>query len=228
LKKICIAIDGPAGSGKSTIAKILSKKLKILYIDTGAMYRAVAYYVIKCNKDTKNSIEISNIVKELDVDIDFNNGEQRVLLNNEDITDKLRTPEISMGASNVAANPKVREKLVALQREIAVKNSVVMDGRDIGSYVLPKAELKIYLNASIEERAKRRFDEIGMKCNMDINDIKRDIEIRDENDKNRKIAPLKKVKEAIEIDTSKLSIDEVVDKIISLYSNINEGMVNSL
>jgi cytidylate kinase len=219
LEKSCIAIDGPAGSGKSTIARLLSKKLNMVYIDTGAMYRAVAYHVLRNHINADNETEVSNIISNMKMEIKYENGNQRIFVDGEDITKRIRTGEVSMGASKVAKHILVREKLLNIQRNIASENEVVMDGRDIASHVLPNAKLKIYLNASIEERAKRRFKEMDFEKDK-FEEIKRDIELRDEADKSRKNAPLIKVDDAIEIDTSNLKIKDVIDKIINLYSNI--------
>lgn len=223
MKKISIAIDGPAGSGKSTIAKMISKELNILYIDTGAMYRGFAYYLLKKGIDTKGEKEILSQLDSLEMEVVFEDGHQNIFINDKNITSKLRTPEVSIGASNVAMHLCVREKLVKLQRKIAGENGVIMDGRDIGSHVLPNAQLKIYLNASIEERAKRRFNESYSKESVNLDEIKKSIQVRDENDRNRENSPLKKVADAVEIDTSNLSIGEVADKIINLYKTIEIG-----
>jgi CMP/dCMP kinase len=223
LKNLSIAIDGPAGAGKSTLAKIISKTLGIVYLDTGAMYRAVALKAVVKGINTLDKALLAEIVKDIDIKIKYTGNEQQIYLDNEDVSKKIRTPEISIGASNVATVPAVRVKMVELQREIALKNNVVMDGRDIGTYVLPNADLKIFLTASIEERAKRRYDEQIEKGekNITIEEVKKDIEYRDKNDSSREFAPLSKAEDAIELDTTGLTILEVADKIMSLYRGVN-------
>ena len=220
-KRVSIAIDGPAGAGKSTIAKMISKKLKIVYLDTGAMYRAVALKAIRQNIDTRDEEKLSKLVKDINIEVRHINEEQRIYLDGEDVTNLIRTPEISIGASNVAVIPEVRLKMVELQREIASKCSVVMDGRDIGTYVLPNATLKIFLTASIEERAKRRYNEQLLKGITDVSleDVKNDILYRDKNDSSRAFAPLAKAEDAVELDTTNMSIEEVVNKILGLIED---------
>lgn len=217
MERINIAIDGPAGAGKSTIAKIISKTLGIIYLDTGAMYRAVALKAISTGINCMDSIALSEMVSNIDIEIKYTGSEQHIYLDGVDVSSDIRTPEISTGASNVAVVPAVRLKMVELQREIATQNDVVMDGRDIGTYVLPNAKLKVFLTASIEERAGRRFKELIEKGNTTINleDVKKDIEYRDKNDSNRAFAPLSKAKDAVELDTTDLSIEEVAKKIMS-------------
>jgi len=221
-KKISIAIDGPAGAGKSTIAKLISKKLKIVYLDTGAMYRSVALKAIRQNIDTQDAKKVSDLVKDINIEVKHINEEQRIYLDGEDVTDFIRTPEVSIGASNVAVIPEVRIKMVELQRDIASKCSVVMDGRDIGTYVLPNATLKIFLTASIEERAKRRYNEQLLKgiTNVSYEEVKNDILYRDKNDSSRAFAPLAKAEDDIELDTTNINIDEVVSKILGLIEDI--------
>ena len=222
MKKINIAIDGPAGAGKSTIAKEISKKLGIIYMDTGAMYRAVALKSIKEGLDSFEKNEISLMVQNIDLKIEYENGQQKVILDGENINGLIRTPEVTKASSNVAVIPEVRIKLVELQREIAKEKSIVMDGRDIGTYVLPNADIKIFLNASPEERAKRRFieqKEKGMDT-VTIEDVKKDISYRDKNDSEREFAPLKKAEDAIEIDTTNMNIGEVINKIMSYVNEL--------
>ncbi|TYQ15405.1 UNVERIFIED_CONTAM: cytidylate kinase [Acetivibrio alkalicellulosi] len=220
-KIISIAIDGPAGAGKSTIAKSISSKLGILYLDTGAMYRAVALKANRENIDTKNKDELSKLVKSIDIKVIYSHGEQKVYLDGEDVTAHIRTPEVSLGASNVATVPDVRIKMVELQREIASDNSVVMDGRDIGTYVLPKADVKIFLTADVKERAKRRYSEQVLKgvTNITLEAVLEDIEYRDKNDSSREFAPLSKASDAIEIDTTNMKIEEVVNTILEYVNN---------
>lgn len=214
--KINIAIDGPAGAGKSTIAKMVSKTFGIIYLDTGAMYRTVALKAINEGMDTSSVSCLSDLVESINIRIDYSMEEQRIFLDGNDVTSLIRTPEVSIGASNVAVVPGVRLRMVELQRAIAKENSVVMDGRDIGTYVLPDADFKFFLTASVDERARRRFEEQkqkGMTC-MSLEDVKKDIEYRDKNDSGREFAPLKKADDAVEIDTTYLNIEQVAEKII--------------
>jgi cytidylate kinase len=216
--RVNIAIDGPAGAGKSTIARRIADKLGMLYIDTGAMYRAVALKTINNSFDTTDKDKVLSILKDIDINIIHVNKEQHVILDGKDVNMEIRTPEISIGASNVAVIPEVRLKLVQIQRKIANDNDVVMDGRDIGSFVLPNANLKIFLSASVDERSNRRLKELHEKNVNDISfeDVKNDIITRDKNDSTRNFAPLIKADDAIEVDTTEMTIDEVVKKIISL------------
>jgi cytidylate kinase len=216
LKKISIAIDGPAGAGKSTVAKKIAEKLGILYLDTGAMYRAVALKAIRQGINTKDVNDVSELVSDINIDVKYIENIQHEYLEGEDVTGLIRTPEVSVGASDVAAVKQVRIKMVEIQRKIASQYSVVMDGRDIGTYVLPKADLKIFLTASIEERALRRYNELIERKNfVDLCNIRKDIEYRDQNDSSRSFAPLQKAEDAVEIDTTKMTIDEVVGKILN-------------
>ena len=210
-----IAIDGPAGAGKSTVAKLISKELGYIYIDTGAMYRAFGLYLLNNNIDVNDEDAISKVVEKVNISIEFVQGEQKIYLNNEDVTDKIRTPEIGQAASSCSVHKCVREKLVALQQELANKQSVVMDGRDIGSVVLPNANLKIFLTASVEVRAKRRILDYKQKgIEKPLDEMIKEIEERDYRDSHRENSPLTQVKDAILIDSSNMSIDDVVDKII--------------
>lgn len=212
-----IAIDGPAGAGKSTIAKMAAKKLDFIYVDTGAMYRAMALYFLRREIDAKDEKKIAEACEHINVTIAYQEGEQQVLLNGENVNAFIRTEEVSMMTSNTSKYPAVREKLLYLQRELAAANNVVMDGRDIGTCVLPDAELKIYLTASASERAKRRYLEQKERgVESDLAQIERDIIARDEQDMNREIAPLKQAEDAIYLDTSDMTIEEVVTKIVSL------------
>ena len=212
MKTINIAIDGPAGAGKSTIAKNLAKDRNMVYVDTGAMYRAIGLY---CSRKGIAGDDEATIVGELDninVSIAYENGEQVVYLNGENVNGLIRTPEAGNMASAVSVFGKVREKMVELQQNLAKTTSVVMDGRDIGTVVLPNAEVKIYLTASSEVRAKRRFDELvakGMEC--DLATLQKEIEERDYRDMNREVSPLKKAEDAVELDTSYMTIPEVVE-----------------
>ena len=212
-----IAIDGPAGAGKSTIAKLLSKELGYIYVDTGAMYRAMAVYFTKNNIDPYDEEAIKAAADKVNIDIEYSNGIQQVILNNENVTHLLRAEETGKMASKVSKYSAVRTKLVDLQRELAKKNNCIMDGRDIGSVVLPDAYLKVFLTATSDARAKRRYDELiskGQEANYDT--IKKDIEDRDYEDSHREISPLKQAEDAVLVDTSDLNIEEVVSKIKEL------------
>ena len=198
-----IAIDGPAGAGKSTVAKMAAKKLDFIYVDTGAMYRAMALYFLRREIDAKDEKKIAEACEHINVTIAYQEGEQQVLLNGENVNAFIRTEEVSMMTSNTSKYPAVREKLLYLQRELAAANNVIMDGRDIGTCVLPDAELKIYLTASASERAKRRYLEQKERgVESDLAQIERDIIARDEQDMNREIAPLKQAEDAIYLDTA--------------------------
>ncbi len=221
MKVINVAIDGPAGAGKSTIAKKIAKELNFIYVDTGALYRAIAFFSLKNSANTKIEDEISLLLPKINLEIKFINNEQRVFLNDEDVSDLIRTPEISMSASNVSAHPSVRKFLLDLQKKIASENNIIMDGRDIGTVILPNADVKIFLTADAKERAKRRYDELTAKSmQVDFEIILKEIIERDENDSNRAVAPLKCANDAIKIDSTKMSILEVVDTIKSLILKI--------
>lgn len=212
-----IAIDGPAGAGKSTIAKKVAKTKGFIYVDTGAMYRAMAYYLLTEKVNPENAKEIEDKCKGADITIRYVDGEQVVLLNGANVNGVLRTEEVGNMASTTSKNPKVRERLTQLQKELAAKNDVVMDGRDIGTCVLPNADVKIYLTASSAVRAKRRFDELTAKGeSCDIKKIEEDIVKRDQQDMSREIAPLKQAEDAHFVDSSYMTIEEVVQKILSL------------
>ena len=216
-KQYLIAIDGPVGAGKSTVAKITAQKLNIIYIDTGAMYRSVGLYVIRHGLDPKNADDVNSVLDEINLDVKLSNEGQMIFLNGEDVTKLIRTPEISMAASNVSAIPEVRAKMVNIQRELANSKSVIMDGRDIGTVVLPNATTKIFLNGSLDVRAERRYKELirkGQKVTLE--EVKNDIVKRDENDMSRAASPLKKAEDAIELDTTGKSLDEVVSEVIKL------------
>lgn len=211
-----IAIDGPAGAGKSTIAKLAAKSLGYVYVDTGAMYRAIALYVINNDVDYEDETSLKNALQNINIEIKYVEGAQRVLLNGDDVSEKIRQEAVGNMASKVAAKGPVREKLLQLQRDIAASTDVIMDGRDIGTFVLPNAECKIYLTASVQVRAKRRYDELLAKGETPcLEQIEKDIELRDYQDMNREIAPLKQAEDAIYIDSSDMTIEEVVDKICS-------------
>lgn len=210
-----IAIDGPAGAGKSTIAKLVAKELNAIYVDTGAMYRAIAIYFLRHGLDPDVPEQVDEACENIEISISYENGVQQVWLNSENVTSLLRTEEVGNMASKSSAKQPVRQKLLQLQRDMAVKYKVVMDGRDIGTNVLPNAEVKIYLTASTEERAKRRYEELvqkGEACSLE--DIERDIADRDRQDMSRAIAPLKQAEDAYYLDSSKLTIPEVVAEIL--------------
>ncbi len=212
-----VAIDGPAGAGKSTIAKAVARKLGLIYVDTGAMYRAMALFMIRKKVDPQDAEAISAKCKEADITIDYENGEQVVRLNGENVNDMLRTEEVGNMASVTSVQPAVRVKLVELQQALAKVRDCIMDGRDIGTCVLPDAQVKIYLTASSEVRAKRRYDELTAKGETcDLAKIKADIEERDYRDMNREHSPLKQAEDAILVDSSYMTIEEVVEKIIGL------------
>ncbi|QBE98618.1 Cytidylate kinase [Blautia producta] len=207
-----IAIDGPAGAGKSTIARALAKRLSYIYVDTGAMYRAMALYLLRENISADDSGRIEKACESVDISIIHEDGVQKVLLNGEDVSSLIRSEEVGNMASASAQNGRIREKLVELQRQLAAKTDVVMDGRDIGTCVLPNADVKIYLTASVHTRAVRRFKEYlekGMEA--DLAQIEADIEKRDHQDMNREISPLKKAEDAVLLDSSDMTIGEVLD-----------------
>ena len=212
-----IAIDGPAGAGKSTIAKEVAKTLGYIYVDTGAMYRAMALYFIRKGIDAKDGEAIENAADGCEVTITYQDGEQQVLLNGENVNGLIRTEEVSRMASASSVNRKVRLKMVELQRALSRKENVVMDGRDIGTYVLPDAEVKIYLTASTAERARRRYKEYLEKgISADLSEIEKEIIERDERDMNREFAPLKKAEDAVLIDSSEMTAEEVRDAVLKL------------
>lgn len=207
-----IAIDGPAGAGKSTIAKLVAKRLGYVYVDTGAMYRAIALYLINHDIDVNHEDKVKDACSEITVEIKYENDIQNVYLNGENVSSKIRQEQVGNMASKAAAKKPVRDKLLSLQRDIAASADVIMDGRDIGTFVLPDAELKIYLTASVETRAKRRYDELVLKDeHPDIEKIEEDIKQRDYQDMHRDIAPLTQAEDAVYLDTSDMNIDEVVN-----------------
>ncbi|MBD5144046.1 MAG: (d)CMP kinase [Ruminococcus sp.] len=215
MKKINIAIDGPSGAGKSSISKAVAEELGFIHVDTGAMYRAIGLYALQ--NDCTAPEKITEKIHEIIIELKFINGMQRVLLCGEDVTDYIRSPEVSMMASNVSAVPAVRAYLLDLQKKIALENNIIMDGRDIGSVVLPNADLKIFLTASPEERASRRYLELNEKPDCpSYEEILKDIRQRDKNDMNREIAPLCQAEDAILIDSSNMGFHEVVEHIQAL------------
>lgn len=214
-----IAIDGPAGAGKSTIARRVAKELSFIYVDTGAMYRAMALYLLCKNVDRDNANQIGEVCQNAEISIEYQNGEQIVLLNGENVNTYLRTEEVGNMASVSSAVPRVREKLLSLQRKLAQSMNVVMDGRDIGTTILPDADVKIYLTASSYTRARRRYLELqekGTDCNLD--EIQRDIEERDQRDMNREVSPLRQADDAVLVDSSDLTIQQVVDRILEIFN----------
>ena len=219
-----IAIDGPAGAGKSTIAKKVAKELSCVYVDTGAMYRAMALYLLRQKVSRENTSEIGTTCQNADITIEYQDGVQIVLLNGENVNEFLRTEEVGNMASVSSAIPEVRQKLLNLQRKLAATMNVVMDGRDIGTTILPDAEVKIYLTASSLTRARRRYLELqekGIDCNLE--EIQKDIEERDERDMNRAVSPLKQAKDAVLVDSSDMTIEQVVSCILEIYhSRVSE------
>lgn len=211
---ISIAIDGPAGAGKSTIARLLAEKMNYIYVDTGAMYRAMAVYFTQKHINPDDESEINKAVADVDITIEYVNGEQQVILNGDNVTGLLRTEETGNMASKTSKYARVRSKLVHLQRKLATTTDVIMDGRDIGTTVLPDAFVKIYLTADTQARAKRRFDELqkkGENCNLE--EIAEDIQRRDYADMHREISPLKQAEDAVLVDTSNMSVNEVIEEI---------------
>ncbi|MGN0368327.1 MAG: (d)CMP kinase [Wujia sp.] len=219
-----IAIDGPAGAGKSTIAKLVAKNNGYIYVDTGAMYRCIAWYVIRENIDPEDASACEQALTEITVEIRYEEGQQQVYLNGENVSTQIRQEAVGNMASKVATKKAVREKLLDLQRNLAACNDVVMDGRDIGTFVLPNAQLKVYLTASVETRANRRYQELTQKgISADLEQIKKDIEARDYQDMHREIAPLKQAEDARYLDSSDLSIDEVVKLICKWIAEVAKG-----
>lgn len=216
MKNITIAIDGPAGSGKSTIAKAVAKKLNIAYLDTGAMYRSVALKAINLSIDPCDQQSVTEILEDIDIFISVDGENQRIMLDGKDVTDKIRTPEVSRGASDVGVNPNVRSFLVSKQQSIAENQSVIMDGRDIGTHVLPNATYKFFMTADAKVRAQRRLDEFKLKgIEKTFEEVYQDMVSRDENDSNRACAPLRQAEDAILLDTTDMTIAQVIDFVIN-------------
>lgn len=216
-----IAIDGPAGAGKSSIAKLVAKKLSFVYVDTGAMFRTVAYYFLSQGKDPSDAEMVTEECEKISISIEHKDGAQHIFLDGTDVSTEIRQEEVGKNASVVAKNQAVRNRLLALQRQMAEKQDVIMDGRDIGTVVLPDAQVKIYLTASASVRAERRYKELvekGETCNL--KKIEEDIIARDEQDMNREIAPLKQAEDAVLVDSSYMTIEEVVDKIIEIVEKV--------
>jgi cytidylate kinase len=220
MKKIAIAIDGPSGAGKSSIAKSLAKRLGIIYVDTGAIYRTVGLYVYRHEIDSKDSHNIIKCLDNISIKLAYINNAQRIYLNGEDVSDQIRTEIISKYASDVSAIPEVRKFLLSLQRDMAKEDSVIMDGRDIGTVVLPDAEIKVYLTASAEVRAQRRYKELIAKGeNVTYESVLDSINQRDKNDSTRSAAPLKAADDAIILDNSGLTADETLDRFIQIVES---------
>ncbi len=212
-----IAIDGPAGAGKSTVARAVAKELSYIYVDTGAMYRAMAVHLLHKGTDLENAAAVAQSCQDAEITIAYENGEQQVFLGEENVTLQLRTEEVGKAASKSSPNPAVRQKLFHLQRELAAKYDVVMDGRDIGTTILPEADVKIYLTASVSTRALRRYKELlekGEHC--ELAQIEKDIEERDFRDKNREISPLRQAKDAVLVDSSEMTAAEVIRRILEI------------
>lgn len=217
-----IALDGPSGSGKSTIANALAKKLDILHLDTGAMYRACALAAVKRNIDCLDEDAILTFINDIDLVIEYENGCQKTILDGEDVSLKIRDNNVSLMASNISSLPSVRKKMVEMQQKVASSTSCILDGRDIGTVVLPNAQFKFYITASPEVRAKRRYDELMAKGEVvKYEVILEEINRRDYNDTNRKFSPLKKAEDAITIDTSDLTISQVLNKILEIIESKN-------
>lgn len=215
-----IAIDGPGGAGKSTLAKALAKKLGMVYVDTGALYRTVGLYTFRNSVDPKDEIAVADLIKDLDIKIAYENGVQVIYMNSERITDEIRTPEMAMYASAVSAIPAVRAFLLDTQRKIAEIENVIMDGRDIGTVILPNAEVKIFLTADPKERAKRRYEELIAKGeNVTFESVYEKMVTRDANDSNRKIAPCVPAEDAVLFDNSKYDLDASVEHVIEIIGD---------
>ncbi len=224
MKYVSVAVDGPAGSGKSTITKMVAKSLGFNYVDTGAMYRALTFNFLSNGLDEFEEEKIRELLSKTDFKVEYIDGVQYVYVNDEEVSDKIRTAEVSKFTSLFAKSPAVRDFLIDTQRNLANTNNIIMDGRDIASVVLPNADVKIFLTASVEERARRRvldFERQGIE-NVDFEKVKEDIKARDWQDENRDIAPLIKVESATLIDTTSLTIDEVVEKMTELVKSVEK------
>lgn len=217
---INIAVDGPAGAGKSSIARAVAEEIGYIYVDTGALYRSIALYSIENKLDNESLV---NSLDKINIRLEFIDKCQHVFLNDNDVSDKIRTPEVSMGASKVSVIPEVREFLFGLQKKIAAENNIIMDGRDIGTVVLPDADLKVFLTASAEERANRRFKEMT-DSSISYEQVLEDIKQRDYNDMHRDIAPLKQAEDAVLLDTTGMTIEEVKQKLKALIDETEKSI----
>lgn len=220
-----VAIDGPAGAGKSTISRVVAKAIGFLYVDTGALYRAVAYDILQNQMDPADQKSVSGRLSAIEVHFGYEGSEQQVYLNGKNVTDKLRTPQVSAAASSVSAIADVRRFLFSQQQDIARENNIIMDGRDIGTVVLPNAQVKIYLTATAEERARRRFEELRQKGEtVDFQHVLADLKKRDENDMNREVSPLRQAPDAIVVDTSQMDFAQSVQAILTIIEKkIGQG-----
>lgn len=220
-KDLVIAIDGPAGAGKSTVAKRIADRLNYIYIDTGAMYRALTLKALAQGLDLKDREEIIAMARNTGIKFQLKEGTEQIILDGQNVTDQIRTNKVSNNVSTVAKIKEVRQRLVKLQRKMSAQGGIVMDGRDIGTVVLPEADVKIFLTATVKERAMRRYEDLkGQGEEVDFTELKEEIMKRDKIDRNREVSPLKKAEDACEIDTTKLSISEVVEKIIGLAKEV--------
>ncbi len=223
---ISIAIDGPSGAGKSTLSRKISEELGFIYVDTGAMYRTIGLAVLRAKKETKNGEEVKTLLPDINLDLRHVNGEQRMFLNNEDVSGLIRTQEVSMAASDVSAHVCVREFLLESQRELAKKYNVLMDGRDIGTVILPNAQVKIFLTATPEDRAQRRYEElIARNENVEYSKVLADVIQRDENDSNRSAAPLKCAEDAILVDTTGNTFEKSFNVLLSTIKEKLNGEI---
>ena len=214
---VSIAIDGPAGAGKSTIARAIAKELGYLYVDTGALYRAIGLFVTANGAESSDAVRVERMLKDIKLELRFINGEQRVFLNGYDVSADIRRPEISMAASNVSAIPAVRQFLFALQQNMALEHDIVMDGRDIGTVVLPGAQVKIFLTASPEERARRRYEELVQKgMQVDYDTVLAEVKQRDHQDTHRTISPLRQAPDAVLVDTTGNTLEQSVAQLVEL------------
>ncbi len=224
MKHFAVAVDGPSGAGKSTVVKAISKDMGLRYVDTGATFRTVALKVIKSGLSTKSKEDVFSILDDLDIRVEFDNEEQINILDGEVVNGQIRTPEASMGSSDVSVFREVRLKLVEIWRQIASENNVIMDGRDIGTFVLPDAQVKIYLTADLDERANRRYKEMIEKGHIvTLEEVKKSIEERDFQDANRAFSPAVKAEDAILLDTTDMSIDQVIEEIKSIITRASRG-----
>ena len=220
MRKLAIAIDGPAGAGKSSIARAVAEEIGYIYVDTGALYRSIALYSIENKLDNESLV---NSLDKINIRLEFIDKCQHVFLNDNDVSDKIRTPEVSMGASKVSAIPEVREFLFGLQKKIAAENNIIMDGRDIGTVVLPDADLKVFLTASAEERANRRFKEM-IDSSISYEQVLEEIKQRDYNDTHRDVAPLRQAEDAVLLDTTGMTIEEVKQKLKALIDETEKSI----